>query len=46
MGLASYASPNLLKNNTVDQYGVIAVNTDGGNSDQRDLTIMIKLAPY
>lgn len=46
MGLATYATPTKLINNTVEQYGVIAINTDGGNSDPRELTIMIRLDPF
>jgi hypothetical protein len=46
MGLATYATPSRLINNTVDQYGVIAVNTDGGNSDNREMRVMIRIDPY
>jgi len=45
MGLATYATPSLLRNTSVDQYGVIAVHTDGGNSDARELTVMIRIDP-
>jgi hypothetical protein len=44
MGLATYASPTSLVNNTVEQYGVIAIHATGGGSNV--YRFVIRIDPY